>query len=455
MKVSKPLNQKNNSIYLMRHHLILIASFTLSFIVLSSLFSMNIFSLNKIYALQNENIETLTLPLPKACVFDDDENPKIDPDECEPIENNEETLGSDNIFFTLNSSPQSFDLFTCTLTDQNGAVIGSFDCLITPTVAEAIFESLDDGDYVFTVTAQRTIGDNNPLTQDIIEEAASPPFNFRVGIGGDGGGSDVGDGDLLEPGEDLPAIAGEQGTASLGFPRLNPIWRACDVENIGTRNTVVQNGLTGMKYSAKGTVFFKDFVQQLNKFNTNDFVLEIKVNFLSGVMVAELFPTPRNINTITTQADLYELDPLLVTNEQTSKQGTKAPNRIPFEIESVDTKCLYSAPKIATSWDIEGMNTHVSADVFAASNPPFRQCVEPQTEGVNYKITFTLSDKDRKNLLHGHKEVLFTIFQQLSGENPEYYGFLSFDPFEDDEQRLSLTLDGKDILTECSTSLLY
>jgi hypothetical protein len=53
-----------------------------------------------------------------------------------------------------------------------------------------------------------------------------------------------------------------------------------------------------MKYIAQGTVFFDDFVQQLNKFNINDIVLEIKVNFLSGVLVAERFLTVRGIDTI-------------------------------------------------------------------------------------------------------------------------------------------------------------
>ena len=81
-----------------------------------------------------------------------------------------------------------------------------------------------------------------------------------------------------------------------------------------------------MKYTAQGKVEFKDFISQLNKFNTNDFVLEVKVNFLSGVLVAELFPTVRGIEAIKTQESLYKLDPLLVTNEQTPKDGTNAPN---------------------------------------------------------------------------------------------------------------------------------
>jgi hypothetical protein len=439
----------------MMHHSRLIASFTLSFIVLYSLFSMNIFSLNKIYA-QDSNLENIIqLPLPTACVFDDGDNPRID--ECESISDNGETLGSDNIFFTLNS-PQSFDTFTCTLQVREGPVLSSFECGISSNVAEAAIESLEDGDYVFTVTAERIITNNNLGSPPIIERGASPPFNFRVGIGGDGGGFD--EGELGQPGEDIPPTASDPGDIKTGILRLNPIWRACDTTLIGQEKAEIQNGLSGMKYTAKGTVFFKDFVQQLNKFNTNDFVLEIKVNFISGVMVAELFPTVRDKNTIKTQADWYELDPLLVANEQTPKRGTDAPNRVPFEIESVDTECLYVAPVIGTSWDIEGVNTRLSKDVIAASNPPFRQCVEPgnkdaSTEGATYKVIFTLDDRDRKNLLHGHKDVLFTIIQQLSGDNPEYQGFLSFDPYEHDEKRLSLTLSGKDILTECRTSLLY
>jgi hypothetical protein len=127
----------------------------------------------------------IQLPLPTACVFNDGDNPKID--KCDEISPDQETLGSDNIFFTLNS-PRAFDLYTCTLQVQDGPVLSSFECRISSNVAEAQIEDLDDGDYVFTVTAQRTIGDNNPITQDALEEAASPPFNFRVGIGGDGGG---------------------------------------------------------------------------------------------------------------------------------------------------------------------------------------------------------------------------------------------------------------------------
>ena len=65
-------------------------------------------------------------------------------------------------------------------------------CQVSNTVAEADLPNIEDGDYTFTVTAIRTISDNNPLTPDTVEEAASPPFNFRVGIGGDGG-ADLGD----------------------------------------------------------------------------------------------------------------------------------------------------------------------------------------------------------------------------------------------------------------------
>ena len=251
-----------------------------------------------------------------------------DPDDCEEISNNndEGTLGKDNIFFTLVST-RGFDEYTCTLQNRDsGTVITTFDCFISNTVAEADFPNLEDGDYTFTVTALRTISDNNPLTPDTVEEAASPPFNFRVGIGGDGGGGGGSDFDVGEQGQDVPQIAANAGTAENGFPRLNPIWRACDPNDIGAKDVVVQNGLVGMKYTAQGKVEFKDFISQLNKFNTNDFVLEVKVNFLSGVLVAELFPTVRGIEAIKTQESLYKLDPLLVTNEQTPKDGTNAPN---------------------------------------------------------------------------------------------------------------------------------
>ena len=184
MKASKPLKQKNNLIYLMMHHLRLIASFTLSFIVFSSLFSMDMSSLNKVYAATDNGLTAtvLTLPLPKACVCDDGEE-KYEtriPDDCEEISNNndEGTLGKDNIFFTLLST-RGFDEYTCTLQNRDsGTVITTFDCFISNTVAEADFPNLEDGDYTFTVTALRTISDNNPLTPDTVKENCKSSFQF-------------------------------------------------------------------------------------------------------------------------------------------------------------------------------------------------------------------------------------------------------------------------------------
>jgi hypothetical protein len=442
----------------MKQNIRMILISILSITILSSLFLIGVYSFDKVYA-QQLNVNTITLPLPTACVFDDGDLPKVDPDDCTPIGNNEETLGSDNILFTLDSSPELFEIFMCTLKDQNGVLVSSGECGQSNNIAEAEYNDLADGTYTFTVTASRTIPDNNDNNEDITETAVSPEFNFVVGIGS--GGSDFND-----VGEDALA-AGTKGTtpgATLdnkdslngGFARLNPIWRSCDVSKIGTEVVKnVQNSLSGMKYTAKGVVSFQDFSQQLRKFNTDNFVLEIYVNFLSGGIVAELYPTIQDINKIRTQSDLYKLDPFLVTSQQAPKDGTNSPNRVPFEIESVDTECVYEAPKIATSFNIGGSNTHTSQDVFAASNSPFQTCTTPESEAATYAITFSIRDKDRKNLLEGHQNVQFTIFQQISGNNPNYYGFLIFNPLQSDEQRLNLMLNGNNIVTNCRTSLLY
>ena len=456
LKVSTSLNKKNCFSYSMNHNTRMPVISILSFTILFSLFLIGIYSFDKVYAQLNDNIRTL--PLPTACVFDDGDLPKVNPDDCTPISNNEETLGSDNILFTLDSSPELFETFMCTLKDQNGVLVSSGECFKSNNIAEQEYLDLADGTYTFTVTASRTINDNdNDNTDDITETAASPEFNFVVGIGSS---SDFGVGeDPLEQGDagTAPGNAIDTRDNNGGFARLNPIWRSCDVQQIGEKQVTGsgQNSLSGMKYTAQGIISFQDFSQQLKKFNTDNFVLEIYVNFLSGGIVAELYPTIVDIHKIKTQSDLYKLDPFLVTSQQAPRDGANSPNRVPFDIQSVDTECVYQAPKIATSFNIGGSNTHVSKDVFIASNSPFQKCVAPESEAATYSITFSIRDKDRKNLLEGHQNVQFTIFQQISGNNPNYYGYLIFDPYKKDEQRLNLMLNGNNIITNCRTSLLY
>ncbi len=126
----------------------------------------------------------IALPLPTACVFDDGDLPKQNPDDCDPIENNGDTDGSDNILFTLDSSPELFDSFFCTLKDQNGNLLVSGDCFQSKTIAEEEYRDLVDGVYTFTVTASRTITNgNNDNSDDITESGVSPEFNFVVGTG--------------------------------------------------------------------------------------------------------------------------------------------------------------------------------------------------------------------------------------------------------------------------------
>jgi hypothetical protein len=439
----------------MKRHVGMITVFISSIIISSLLLA--VMSSFDIYAQIDNN--KIPLPLPTACVFDDEDLPKQDPDDCDPISNNGDALGKDNIFFTLDSSPDLFDTFICTLKDQNNNVFSSGECFKSNTIAEEEYRDLADGLYTFTITASRIVNDNDgDTTDDITQTGVSPEFVFTVG-GGSDGGSDFGGGeDPLEAGSQDAAPSG--GIASLkqdsngGFPRLNPIWRTCDAQAIGTDQNV-QNGLSGMKYTAKGVISFQDFSQQLRKFNTNNFVLEIYVNFLSGGLVAELYPTIVDINSKRSQSDLYKLDPLLVTGQQAPKDGTKSPNRVPFDIDSVDTECVYQAPKIATSLNIGGVNTHVSPEVFKASNSPFRTCTNPESEAATYSIIFTIRDTERKNILEGHQNIEFVIFQQLTENNPEYYGYLIFNPYENDEERLNLMLTGRDIVTNCRTSLLY
>ncbi len=431
--------------------------FILSSFIISSLL-LAVSSSFDIYAQTTNN--NIQLSLPTACVFDDEDLPKQDPDDCDPIGNNGDTDGKDNILFTLDSSPELFDTFFCTLKDQNGNLVSSGDCFQSKTIAEEEYRDLVDGVYTFTVTASRTVNDNDGDTSDdITESGVSPEFVFTVGAGSNGGGSDFNVDDALDAGsEDTAPGTGvasiKQNDANGGFKRLNPIWRSCDVQTLGEDKTV-SNGLSGMKYSAKGVISFQDFSQQLRKFNTNNFVLEIYVNFLSGGLVAELYPTIVDINSKRSQSDLYKLDPLLVTGQQAPKDGTKSPNRVPFDIDSVDTECVYQAPKIATSLNIGGVSTHVSPEVFKASNSPFTTCTNAESEAATYSIVFTMRDTERKNLLDGHQNIEFVIFQQLTENNPEYYGYLIFDPYENDEQRLKLTLTGNDIITNCRTSLLY
>jgi len=162
--------------------------FILSSFIISSLL-LAVSSSFDIYA-QTTNIQ---LSLPTACIFDDEDLPKQDPDDCDPIGNNGDTDGRDNILFTLDSSPELFDTFFCTLKNQNGNLVSSGDCFQSKTIAEDEYRDLVDGVYTFTVTASRTITNgNNDNSDDITESGVSPEFVFTVGAGSNGGGTDFG-----------------------------------------------------------------------------------------------------------------------------------------------------------------------------------------------------------------------------------------------------------------------
>jgi hypothetical protein len=433
--------------------------FFLSFIIIFSLFStfsLNIFPFTKAYAQEDIDVQP-----PTACVFNDNVDPKQDPDDCFPISNSGGTFARDNIIFSV-STDEPVDTFRCSLKDQNGnpvTLVGNqpnpTSCKVTDISAEQTYFNLDDGIYTFQAFVSKEVNtDNNDNTLET-RTGKSSTFTFTVGTGrGQSGGAGI---DLANPSSPATATRfnldddDDDGIVN----RLNPIWRSCDANNDDSgQESTVQNGLSAMKYSATGILKFGDFPSQLKKFDTNNFVLQIYVNFVNGGLLAELFPTVENIDKIKSLADLYNMDPYMIPNEQTSRHDNQVPNRIPFGIESVDTDCAYQAPIIATSLETPGVATSTSEGVFKNSNPPFRTCTD--SEAANYLITFSFKNSERKEFnINGYQKVKFIITQQISGLNPEYVGTLIFNPYENDEERIDLALSGNSIITECKTMLLY
>jgi hypothetical protein len=445
---------------------------------LSFSFSTTIFSFGKIYAAQqatNSNTITrindpISLSLPKACVFADGLTPR-DPENCVQIQNNEETGGDDNIFFNLRSD-EAVDNFKCELRDRNGALVlttilqqedNPTDCTIDANNMEIIYKDLPDETYSFTVIATKQeetiLNDNNGNTGNNVVQLTertgkSPPFNFIVGTGsgfsgGAGFSADRRATEATPSNLETTGKTGTQGTNGV-IPRLNPIWLSCNAIDTGDK---IQNGLSAMKYSAYGVVSFDDFNKQLKKYNTNDFTFEVFLDFINGVIAADLYATTADIDKIPSKKNLFELDPYLRTEEQVSRHTNAGPDRFPFGIKAVDTECVYKAPPNAVSLTPQGIPVFINEEVFQHGNPPFQDC--PTSNAATYTTTFSIAKDDRKLFDQGHQNVRITITQFINGNTPSYEGTLILDPYEDDEERIQLNLDGGNIVTECLNSVIF
>jgi hypothetical protein len=247
--------------------------------------------------------------------------------------------------------------------------------------------------------------------------------------------------------------------------KINPIWASCDPGGFG-KTIIEKDGkteaetdlaeeskgarLSAMKYLLMGEFSFNDLVKGLKKQNVNAFVLEIYTNFISRVITAEVYPVVKDVPRIISTSELYKLDPFILTDSTVPKQKSDVPNRLPLKIQSVDTKCIYEAPDIATSQELQGVFTRITPTTFLASNPPFQTC-GADSESATYKITFVMHDR---NFRVDSSKVQFQIIQQIKGLDPQYTGVLSFKPLHDAEKRIDLSLNGNHIVTECGTSIL-
>ena len=295
------------------------------------------------------------------------------------------------------------------------------------------------------------------------ESVTSAVFRFTVLGAGEGGAAGLTSDERVAPvGKE---IAVDEGGAILD--KINPIWASCDPGGFGR---IIKEGtkgeeeggstevddeskgarLSAMKYLLGGEFSFNDLVKGIKHQNVNAFVLEIYTNFISRVITAEVYPVVKDIPRIISTSELYKLDPFILTDSTVPKQKSDVPNRIPLKIQSVDTKCIYEAPDIATSQELQGVFTRITPTTFLASNPPFQTCGD-DSESATYKITFVLHDR---NVRIDTSKVQFQIIQQIKGLDPQYTGVLSFKPFNDAEKRIDLSLNGNHIVTECGTSIL-
>jgi hypothetical protein len=174
-------------------------------VLLFSLSAGIIYNFDKIYAQSGtgaqsttnplNNLDPIILSLPKACTFDDSDDPIEDPDTCTPIQPNQ-NAGSDNsILFNLDSS-EPVDTFRCELLDQNGNIAvlpagnpaNPGDCKIDSNHVQIQYTNLDDSRYTFIVraTKQEDISQTNnanAATVTVTRTGESPPFVFIIGTG--------------------------------------------------------------------------------------------------------------------------------------------------------------------------------------------------------------------------------------------------------------------------------
>jgi hypothetical protein len=388
---------------------------------------------------------TFTVTITTACEFDEGDDPG-DFNECLTFPNGA-TITTDNVHFTARSSLPA-DQFICTL-QREGILVpspGNADNLCTTTsslTAQATYIDLERGNYLFTVTAIRETTNPNGVQEE--EESREASYRFTVLGAGDVGAGGLEAEKRVAPG-DANVILNENEKRIL--TKINPIWASCDPGGFGKIVTeeggqtkvedsdVSSSGarLSAMKYLLSGDFSFGDLIQGLKKQGVNEFVVEIYTNFISRVITAEVYPVVKDIPKIISTSDLYKLDPFILTDSTVPRDKSDVPNRIPFKVQSVDTKCIYEAPDIATSQEIGGPFTRITPTTFLASNPPFQTC-GADSESATYKITFSV--KELRSWGIDSSRVQFQIVQQIKGLDPQYTGVLSFEPFHKDEKSIT------------------
>ena len=412
-----------------------------------------------------ENLENMALPSVSACSYDDGDDPISDPenDECFAFQSNGDTFGLDNVLFALVST-EEWETYTCTLVNENDIIVpppgNNNNCRSSSTTAQMVYENLEDGEYTFTITSTRQLDSNNVQLVNSEETGSTPPFIFEVNTGsGSSGGAGTGDETNDQPGTSFTVEGGSSSATNDNVAqRLNPIWKPCQADTSSTSNPPGSKSdtrsLSATQYTTTGNFDADEFFEELRDFDRDDFVLEINVNFLSGSLIADVYPTSKNVKNTESFDDTFKMDDNLTPAENSAKKRDKIPERIPFMIESVDTNCIYQAPNIATSMERGGANTLVSSQVYDNSNPPFAKC--DGSESATYTMIFNIKERDTKGYdFSGIQDTKFVIKQQITGNNPEYTGSLIFDPYEKDQQIIDLEITGSNIVTQCTKALLY
>jgi len=444
----------------MKYYFLILGSLIL-FIILSLSFNgVSISAPTPVYA---QSTQDLVATITSACQFADGDDPS-EFSNCLPF-NNGSTISFENVQFTANSN-LPVKQFICTLQRDGFTVpLGNTDniCTISSIQAKAVYLELEGGNYQFYVTAVRDV--RGPLGNVIDDESlTSAVFHFRMLSTGTGGAGGLERDIRLAPGGEI-AIAENANDQGKILDKINPIWASCDPDGFGQKiiekdgkpetgdDPLITKGarLSAMKYLLGGDLSFSDLVQGLKKQGVNDFVVEIYTNFISRSIAAEVYPAAKEIPKLRSTSDLYKSDPFIIADSTVPRDKSDVPNRIPFKVQSVDTKCVYEAPDIATSQEIGGPFTRITPSTFLASNPPFQTC-GTDSESATYKITFSIRDMSKKGI--DSSKVQFQIIQQISGLDPQYAGVLAFEPFHDDEKRIELMLNGHHIVTECGSAIL-